>query len=184
MPTLPPSCRKFLAAQAIDTLLASGHVLPGSQVDLMRSGISVAVRQGALQPDISTEAALREAVRSAASIGYSTGPSGVALTRLFERWGIAQEIAPRIVQAPPGVPVGALVADGRVALGFQQTSELLHIEGIALLGTLPPAVQIVTTFSAGICSACTEPEAARELLDFMASAQASQAKRKHGMEPV
>ncbi len=174
----------FLAAQAIDTLLASGHVLPGSQVDLMRSGISVAVRQGALQPDISTEAALREAVRSAASIGYSTGPSGVALTRLFERWGIAQEIAPRIVQAPPGVPVGALVADGRVALGFQQTSELLHIEGIALLGTLPPAVQIVTTFSAGICSACTEPEAARELLDFMASAQASQAKRKHGMEPV
>lgn len=174
----------FLAAQAIEKLRDSGHVLPDSQVDLMRSGVSVAVRHGAMQPDISTEDALRDAVRSASSIGYSTGPSGVALTRLFERWGIAQEIAPRIVQAPPGVPVGALVAEGRVALGFQQTSELMHLEGIALLGPLPPTVQIVTTFSAGVCSAGTEPEAARELLAFMASTQATDAKRKQGMEPV
>lgn len=174
----------FLAAQAIEKLRDSGHVLPDSQVDLMRSGVSVAVRHGALQPDISTEETLRDAVRSASSIGYSTGPSGVALSRLFERWGIAQEIAPRIVQVPPGVPVGALVADGRVALGFQQTSELMHIGGIALLGPLPSAIQIVTTFSAGVCSAGTEPGAARELLAFMASAQATDAKRKQGMEPV
>lgn len=174
----------FLAAQAIDALLVGGHVLPGSRVDLMRSGVSAAVREGALQPDISSEEALREAVLSAPSLAYSSGPSGVALTQLFERWGIAQAIAPRTVQAPPGVPVGALVADGRAALGFQQTSELIHIQGIALLGPLPPAVQIVTTFSAAVCRACTEPEAAGDLLAFMASAQAAQAKRKQGMEPV
>lgn len=174
----------FLASEAIDKLIASGHVLADSKVDLMRSGVSVAVRQGAVQPDIATEVALREAVRAAPSIGYSTGPSGVALLRLFERWGIAQEIASRLVQAPPGVPVGTLVAEGTVALGFQQTSELLHLGGIALVGPLPPAVQIVTTFSAGVCRVCSEPAAARALLACMASPQAVDAKRKQGMEPV
>lgn len=174
----------FLASEAIDKLIASGHVLADSKVDLMRSGVSVAVRQGAVPPDIATEVALREAVRAAPSIGYSTGPSGVALLRLFERWGIAQEIAPRLVQAPPGVPVGTLVAEGTVALGFQQTSELMHVGGIALAGPLPPAVQIVTTFSAGVCRACSAPAAARALLACMASPQAADAKRRQGMEPV
>ena len=174
----------FLASEAIDKLITSGHVLANSKVDLMRSGVSVAVRQGVVQPDIATEVALREAVRTAPSIGYSTGPSGVALMRLFEQWGIAHEIASRVVQAPPGVPVGALVADGTVALGFQQTSELMHVGGIALVGPLPPAAQIVTTFSAGVCRACSEPAAARALLAFMASPQAADAKRRQGMEPA
>lgn len=174
----------FLASEAIDKLIASGHVLADSKVDLMRSGVAVAVRLGAAQPDISTEDALRDAVRSASSIGFSTGPSGVALARLFERWGIAQDIEARIVQAPPGVPVGTLVADGRVALGFQQSSELMHLEGIVVLGPLPPSVQIVTTFSAGLCRGCSEPEAVRRLLAFMASSEATDAIRRHCMEPV
>ena len=59
-------------------------------------------------------AALREAVLAARTIGYSTGPSGQHLLKVFERWGIAQAVAPRIVQAPPGVPVGQLIAEGAV----------------------------------------------------------------------
>ena len=89
----------FLAADAIDKLIASGHVLVGSRVDLMRSGVSVAVRKGAVQPSIATEAALMATVLAASSIGYSTGPSGVALIKLFERWGIAPQIQSRLVQA-------------------------------------------------------------------------------------
>jgi molybdate transport system substrate-binding protein len=171
-----------LASDALDKLAAAGRVLPASKVDLVRSGVAVAVRAGAKRPDIATEDALRQAVLAAPSIGYSTGPSGVALLRLFERWGIADAVGQRTVQAPAGVPVGTLVARDEVALGFQQLSELMHLEGIDVLGPMPEAVQITTIFSAGVCAASAKPDAVRRLLDFMASPEAAQVKRRHGMD--
>ena len=174
----------FLAADAIDKLIAAGCVMPDSKADLFRSPVAVAVRAGTARPDIGSEAALRQAVLDAPTIGYSTGPSGVALVKLFEQWGIAGEVKDRIVQAPPGVPVGSLVASGEVALGFQQLSELMHLEGITVLGPMPNAVQIVTTFSAGVCTAASQADAARRLLDFMASPETAEVKRRHGMEPA
>ncbi|WP_341914713.1 substrate-binding domain-containing protein [Polaromonas sp. YR568] len=174
----------ILASDAIDKLIASGHVLAGSRVDLVRSGVAVAVRAGAPRPDISTEDALRDAMRAARSISYSTGPSGVALAGLFERWGIAGEIQSRIVTPPPGIPVGSLVARGEVELGFQQLSELMHLEGITVLGPLPPAIQIITTFSAGVCSGTRHADAVRAMLAFMNTPQAAEAKRRQGMDPA
>lgn len=173
-----------LASDAIDKLLAAGKLVAGSKMDLVHSGVAVAVRAGAARPDIGSEDAVRNAVLAARSLSYSTGPSGVALARLFERWGIAGQIQDRIVQAPPGVPVGTLVARGEVELGFQQLSELLHVEGIELLGALPAEIQIVTTFSAGVCASATQPGAARELIAFMASPAAAEAKRRQGMDPA
>jgi molybdate transport system substrate-binding protein len=173
-----------LAADAIEKLLAAGHLVPGSKVDLVLSGVSVAVRAGAPRPDIGSEEALKRAVLAARTIGYSTGPSGVQLAKLFERWGIAEQIRERIVTAPPGVPVGALVARGEVELGFQQLSELMHLDGIDVLGSLPEPVQIVTTFSAGVGAASAQPDAARALLDFMASPAAADAKQRQGMTPA
>ncbi|MDI1341625.1 substrate-binding domain-containing protein [Polaromonas sp.] len=174
----------ILASDAIDRLIASGQVLAGSRVDLVRSGVAVAVRAGAARPDISTEDALREAVRAARSISYSTGPSGVALAGLFERWGMTDEIKSRIITPPPGIPVGSLVARGEVELGFQQLSELMHLEGITVLGPLPPAIQIITTFSAGVCSATRHADAVRAMLAFMTTPQAAEAKRRQGMDPA
>lgn len=172
----------FLASDAIDKLVASGHVRSGSRVDLMRSEVSVAVRAGTPVPDMASEAALRGAVLAAPSIGFSTGPSGVALRALFERWGILGTLQDRIVQAPTGVPVGQLVADGRVALDFQQTSELLHLPGISIVGSMPRGAEILTIFSAGVCATCSNPQATMELLTFFASTQALDAKRRQGMD--
>jgi molybdate transport system substrate-binding protein len=173
-----------LAADAIERLIAAGRIQPGSRVDLARSGIALAVRAGAPRPEIGDEASVRDAILAARSIGYSTGPSGSHLTRLFERWGIAETIAPRIVQAPPGVPVGTLVARGDVELGFQQLSELMHLPGIDVIGSLPPDIQLITVFSAGLCTASGQKEAATALLSFLASPQAGSVKRAHGMEPA
>lgn len=174
----------ILASDAIDKLVAAGHVLAGSKVDLVHSGVAVAVRKGAPQPDISSEDAVRLAILAARNISYSTGPSGVALARLFERWGIAEQIKDRIVTPPPGIPVGSLVAKGEVALGFQQLSEMLNLEGLTVLGPLPPAIQITTTFSAGVCARSQQAEAVRAMLAYMASPAAAEAKRRQGMDPA
>jgi molybdate transport system substrate-binding protein len=173
----------FLASDAIDRLIASGHVL-GDRIDLVRSPVAVAVRKGARRPDVSTEAALRAAVLAAPRISYSTGPSGVHLQRLFERWDIAAELAPRTVQAPPGVPVGSLVARGDVDLGFQQLSELMHLEGVDVIGGLPGDAQFITTFAAGVCARSTQTSAVQAMLAFMNSPQVAEVKRRHGMEPA
>lgn len=173
-----------LASDAIDRLLGSGHLRAGSRVDLAQSGVAVAVPAGADQPDISSEASVRAAVLAAPTVGYSTGPSGVALIRLFERWGIADQVRARTVQAPPGVPVGALVARGEVALGFQQLSELLGVPGITLLGPLPPAIQINTTFSAALGLGSAQADAARALLAWLASPGTAAVKQRHGMAPA
>ena len=170
-----------LASNAIDKLIAGGHVLAGSRVDLVRSGVAVAVPAGAPVPDIATEASLKAAVMAAPTLGYSTGPSGVQLAKQFETWGIAEQIAPRIVQAPPGVPVGTLVARGEVALGFQQLSEMMGVAGITVVGPLPPEVQIITTFSGSVAAQCRQPEVLRALLAFWQSEACDALKQRHGM---
>lgn len=174
----------FLASNAIDKLQAAGRVIEGSKLDLVLSSTAVAVPAGAALPDIASEDAVRAAVQAAPSIGFSTGPSGVALQKLFERWGIAEEIKPRLVQARPGVPVGSMVASGEVALGFQQLSELIHVEGIQIVGNLPAAIAIDTVFSAGVVTGSAHADVAQRLLAFMAAPEAAEAKRRQGMEPA
>ena len=177
-----------LASDAIDKLIAAGHLQAGSRADVVRSGVSVAVRQGARHPDLSSEVALRQAVLAADSVGYSTGPSGVALLKLFDVWGVTDALKGRLVQARPGVPVASMLATGEVTLGFQQLSELLNVDGIEIVGPLPDAVQIVTTFSAGVPAALSnDPQrfaVARAFLDFVCSPAVDAVKRRHGMAPV
>ena len=174
----------ILASNVIDQLVAEGHALPGSRVDLVRSGVAIAVRAGAPHPDIGSENAVRDAVRRARSVSYSTGPSGDYLAKLFERWGIADEIASRLVKPAPGIPVGKLMAEGSVELGFQQLSELMFLPGIAVVGPLPPAIQHVTTFSAAVCATCSRPDDARRLLAYLGSSKTVETKRRNGMEPA
>lgn len=173
-----------LDAEVIGRMIDAGQVLAGSKVDLVLSGVAVAVRKGALQPDIASEQSVKQAVLAARSICYSTGPSGLALARLFERWGIAEQIKDRIVTAPPGIPVGALVASGEAELGFQQLSELLPIEGITVLGPLPDAIQVITTFSGGVCANSQQVEAARALLAYLSAPTTAAVKKRLGMVPA
>jgi len=176
----------LLASDAIERLIASGHVQGGSRHDWVRSPVAVAVQAGAARPDLSHEAAVKAAVLASPTLSYSTGPSGVYLEKLFDRWGIAEQVKPRIVVPPPGTPVGALVASGKAALGFQQLSELIALPGIDVLGTLPADVAFITTFSSGILSVIASDAArvaaVQAFLQFLTSAGVEDVKRKHGMD--
>jgi molybdate transport system substrate-binding protein len=171
-----------LASNAIDKLLQGGQLLPDSRTDLVHSSVAVAIPQGAALVDISTEEALKQAVLHAPTLGISTGPSGVQLAEQFDRWGISEQIKDRMVQAKPGVPVAALIAQGEVALGFQQLSEMMGVPGITVLGPLPEAVQINTTFSGSVAATSDQADAVRAMLAFWASAACAGTKVRHGMQ--
>lgn len=173
-----------LADDVMQQLEAEGHLEAGSRAGLAESAIAVAVRAGARRPALTDEATTKAAVLAAASIGYSTGPSGNHVLKLLERWGIRQMMADRIVKAPPGVPVGTLVARGEAELGFQQLSEFLGEPGIEIVGPLPHAVQSVTLFSCGIGALAPNAAAAQGLVDYLASPDTDAVKRRHGMEPA
>ena len=173
-----------LASNAIEALVAAGKVDGSSRIDFVRSGVGVAVPTGTVRPVIDTQHALRDTVLRAPSIGYSTGPSGVALLALFERWNVLDQIRGQLLQARPGVPVGAMVARGEVALGFQQDSELMGIEGIQLLGPMPPGTEIITIFSAALATGCSHAAETCAFLEFMNSSDSNRAKKRCGFNPL
>jgi molybdate transport system substrate-binding protein len=154
-------------------------------VDWVRSPVAVAVPQGAPRPDIGSAQALKAAVLAATKVAYSTGPSGVYLEKLFDQWGITAAMQGRCLQAPPGVPVGALLARGEATLGFQQLSELMSLPGITLLGELSPDVAYISVFSTGMGAAAAadaqRAPAVRDWMQFLASAEVEPIKRRHGM---
>ncbi|OAI51969.1 hypothetical protein AYO46_01195 [Betaproteobacteria bacterium SCGC AG-212-J23] len=184
--------KRVQAGEVADLLIASQKVLGELKaqgkvravVDLAKSGVAVAVKKGAQRPDIGSAESVKRALRAAKSIGYSSGPSGVYLAELFQKWGIAGELKPKITQTPPGTAVGPLVADGRVEIGFQQMSELLPTPGIDILGPLPAGIQTITTFSGGVHAAAKEADAARAWLAFLTAPQSAAVLRRHGMDPA
>jgi molybdate transport system substrate-binding protein len=174
----------ILASDVMEQLEAEGHIVSGSRADFARSGIAVAVPSGVPRPRIDDEQSVKQETLKARKICCSSGPSGDHLKRLWKRWGILDLISERAVQAPPGIPVGMILANGEADLGFQQLSELLHVPGIDILGPLPPEIQAMTMFSAGLASASSQPDQAEALIAYLTSPEAEAAKRQHGMEPA
>ena len=174
----------ILARSALDDFAARGVVRPDSRVDLAESRIGVTVRAGAPKPDISTVDALRRTLLAAPSIAYSASASGVYVsTELYKKLGIEAEVMPksrRILSER----VAAVVARGEAEIGFQQISEILGIPGVELVGPLPPEVQQVTVFSAGVLTNAQQPEAAAELIRFLSSADASETIASTGLDPI
>jgi len=173
----------IMSGPSIDEHIKAGKVVPGSRVDLAKSGVGVGVKAGAPKPDISATEALKKTLLAAKSIGYSTGPSGVYVIGLFQRMGIADEVKGKLKQTPTGVFVGSIIASGEAEIGFQQVSELSHFAGVDYVGPLPADVQQFTTFSSGIVAGTKEADAAKALVKFITAPAAAAAFKKRGMEP-
>ncbi|WP_342238297.1 substrate-binding domain-containing protein [Inquilinus sp. OTU3971] len=174
----------IMVGYALDDLIKQGKVLPDSKVVLARSSIGVAVKAGAPKPDIGSAEAVKQALLAAKSIAYSDSASGVYIsTKMFQRLGIAAQMAGK-ARKIPATPVGEIVGKGEAELGFQQIAELKAVEGIDLVGPLPPELQQVTLYSAGIVAGSHDPAAAKRLLEFLASPAAAPAIAATGLEPT
>jgi molybdate transport system substrate-binding protein len=175
----------LLVADALQRLMEAGHLAAGSRCDWAYSNVAVAVPEGHVHAPIATEEQLKAAVLAANKLSYSTGPSGNYLSQLFAQWGLLETLQPRIVVPPPGVPVANLLAEGKVDLGFQQRSELIHQAGISLLGDLPAEVAYTTIFSAGLGTGVLHDpirqQAAREFFQFIAADQQHSCRQSFGM---
>jgi molybdate transport system substrate-binding protein len=183
----------FLAHDALERLAAAGHVDADTVTPLMLSQVAAAVGTHAEKPAARPEgeafddaAGMREALLAAHRIGYSTGPSGVALVEMIHAWGLTDELGSRLVQARPGVPVARSLADADVDLGFQQLSELVGQPGVRILGVLPADCAIDTVFAGAVATTAGDTAAARalELLRFLASGSVAPIVEAHNFARV
>jgi molybdate transport system substrate-binding protein len=174
----------IMVGSALGDFAKQGKVIAGSSVDLVRSPIGMAVRAGAPKPDISSADALKRTLLAAKTVAYSDSASGVYIsTEMFQKLGIAAEMKDKATKIP-ATPVGEIVAHGDAELGFQQISELKPVSGIDIVGPLPPELQKITVFSAGIASVSKEPEAGKALIKFLGSPAARYIIVNSGMEPI
>jgi molybdate transport system substrate-binding protein len=173
----------IMARSALDGLVAKGEVLSDSPVDLARSIIGLAVREGAPKPDIGSVEALKRTLLAAKSIAYSDSASGVYIsTEMFKRLGIEDEVKAKS-RMIPAEPVGKVVARGEAEIGFQQMSELLPVPGITVIGPIPTEIQKVTVFSAGIAKNSKEVAAAKALLAYLSAPAAGPIISSTGLTP-
>ena len=181
--------------EAVDVVIVADGVLLGfikdgliiaeSYTPVARSAIGMAVRAGAPKPDIATVEALKRTLLQAQSIAYSARVSGDYLTKeLYQRLGIAGQVMGKSRLIGGGERVGAVVARGEAEIGFQQMSELLPVPGIDHVTPLPPEVQKVSVFSAGVAVSTGDADSARALVQFLTSPEADSAITKSGLEPM
>lgn len=173
-----------LADDAVEALVSDGFAVRESVTPLFRSSVSVGIPHDAPQLDIATEDSLRSTLLAAAKVGYSTGPSGIAILRMLERWGVTDELQDRLRQATPGTPVAELLRRHEVDIGFQQLSELIKQPGVRVLGPMPPGTQIGTTFVGAVLTTSETAELAERALSEICSGAYADSVRDHGLAPV
>jgi molybdate transport system substrate-binding protein len=165
-------------------LMRLKHLVDGTRVDFAHARVGVAVKAGALRPDIGTPAALKAAFLAAKSIGISRGPSGVHLLGAMAKIGIADQVKAKMVQPDLGVRVGTLVADGKAEIGVQQIGELLPIPGIVYIGPLPAELQTVIVYGMGRSANARQWDAASALVKYLTSPAIGPMLKKIGLDPA
>ena len=172
----------ILTRDGLDQLAREERVVADSCVDLARSYVGLAVKAGAVHPDIATELALRAALLGARSVAYSRiGASGILFAQLIERLAIASEINARATIIPQGFTAERLVTD-EADLAVQQISELMQVGGIEVIGPIPYALQTPAVFSAGRMAASAKVDPSDRLLRFLASPEVAPVLRASGLE--
>jgi molybdate transport system substrate-binding protein len=173
----------ILSREGLNELIAANRIAVGTDIDLARARLGVAVRAGTPKPDVSTVEAVKQVLLKAKTIALDGSTSGIWLTTdLFPRLGIAEKINVKVT--PRSAAAMGMVAAGDADITVQPISEILHAPGVDFAGTIPPEIQLVQVFSAAVVAGSDEIEPSKRLIEFLASARASETIRNSGMEPL
>ncbi|HVI62835.1 MAG TPA: substrate-binding domain-containing protein [Bradyrhizobium sp.] len=173
----------ILSREGLSELIAAKRIAAGTDVDLARVPLGVAVRAGTPKPDVSTVEAFRQVLLKAKTVAVPGSTSGIWLTNdLFPRLGIAEKI--NVKAAPRGKDATGMVAAGGADLAVMPISEILNAPGVDFAGSIASEIQFVQTFSAAVVASSGDIERSKRLIEFLASARASEAIKKSGMEPL
>ena len=175
----------IITPKAIDDLITQGKIAAGSRKDVAKTGMGVAVREGAAVPDIATTDAFKTMLLAAKSVAYidpaAGGSSGIYFDKLLEKLGIADQVRPK-AKLMKGGYVAELVANGEAEIAVHQISEIVPVKGVTLAGPLPPEIQNITVYSAGLAPAPRDAGAAKALVDLLLGADAAAILKTQGME--
>ena len=173
----------ILSREGLTELIAANRIAAGTDADLARTPLGVAVRAGAPKPDVSTVEAFKQVVLKAKVVAVPSSTSGIFLTKdVFPRLGIADKI--NVKRTPRGSGATAMVAAGEADIAVMPVSEIVHAPGVDLAGTLAEEIQLNQVFSVAVVAGSKEVEAAKRLIAFLASERGSAAIRGGGMEPL
>jgi molybdate transport system substrate-binding protein len=173
----------ILSRKGLSELIAANRIATGTDVDLARVPLGVAVRAGTPRPDVSTVEAFKQVLLKAKTVAIPGSTSGIWLTTdLFPRLGIADKINVKVT--PRGSEATSMVAAGGADLAVMPVSEIVHAAGVDFAGRIASEIQFVQLFSAAVVAGAGEIEASKRLIEFLASARASEAIRNSGMEPL
>ena len=169
----------------ITNLAGKGKVVGDSRVNVARVGVGIVVKEGAPAPDVGSVDAFKKALLAAKTVAYidpaSGGSSGIYLTGLFDKLGIAGDIKPK-AKLKQGGYVADLIASGEAELGLHQISEILPVKGVKLVGPLPAEIQNYTTYAAAVGTEAKQADAARALIKILAGPEAESVLKSRGME--
>ncbi len=172
----------ILSREGLTELIAAKRIVAGTDVDLARVGVGVAVQAGIAKPEIGTVEGFKQALLKAKTVAVPGSTSGIWLVNdLFPRLGVADRI--NVVVRPRGTDVTAMIVEGSADLGVLPTSEIAYAKGVQLAGNIAPEIQFMQTFSAAIVAGSQQADAAGRLIAFLTSPRAFEAIRKGGMEP-
>lgn len=178
----------IVTAPAVDNLAKQGKIVEQSRTAIAQTGVGIAIRRGAPRPDISSAEALKRTLLAAKSVAYSDpaggGASGIIFAQVVEKLGIAEQLKPKTKLIPAGGSSGALAASGEAEIAVQMISELMPVSGAEVVGPLPPGLQTLTVFSAGVSANAANPAAAKQLILFLSSPAAAPVLRDAGLDPA
>jgi molybdate transport system substrate-binding protein len=174
--------------QGHEDLTRQGKLVPGIRADIAKSAMALAVQQGAAKPDISSAEKFKAALLAAKSLGMSNpvggGQSGANLARIFDRLGITEAMKAKSVYGPGGPAglIGHFLVRKEVEIGIQQLPDLMAVPGIDIVGPLPPDIQMMTVFSAGLSTGAKNIEGANALIHFLTTPKAVGVIKAKGMD--